>query len=42
VFFAHKSNHLEAHKIDLKIQASTASYEKDVFMEKAIDLLRKT
>ncbi len=29
-------------RIDLKIQASTASYEKDVFMDKAIDLLRES
>jgi C-terminal processing protease CtpA/Prc len=29
-------------RIDIKIQPSTASYEKDVFMEKARDFLRKT
>ena len=29
-------------RIDLKIQTSTASYQKDVFMEEAMDLLRKT
>jgi C-terminal processing protease CtpA/Prc len=29
-------------RIDIKIQPSTASYEKDIFVEKAVDLLRKT
>jgi hypothetical protein len=28
-------------RIDIKIQPSTASYEKDVFMEEAMDLLRR-
>jgi carboxyl-terminal processing protease len=28
--------------IDLKIQPSTASYQKDVFVKEAVDLLRKT
>ena len=28
--------------IDIEVQASTTSYEMDVFMDKAMDLLRKT